>query len=181
MKVNLDSQKLGILLKEKENLTLEFKEKYSPKIDEDLVAFSNTKGGILLIGVDDKGQAVGQELTNDLKAKINTLARNCKPSIQVGISQANDLVAIEVSEGNEKPYSCSTGYYRRLDGNSQKMSQEEIRIMFQDNDKTPFESKISKECTLDDISSEKVERYLKEANITSVSQNTKDVLQSANV
>ena len=81
----MDSKQLKLLLQEKENLTLEFKEKYTPKIDEDIVAFSNTKGGIILLGVDDKGKVKGQELTNELKAKINTLARNCKPSINVKI------------------------------------------------------------------------------------------------
>ncbi|MBI5392970.1 hypothetical protein HZA96_03810 [Candidatus Woesearchaeota archaeon] len=42
----IDSQQLKLLLCEKENLTLEFKEKYSPRIDEDIIAFSNIKGGI---------------------------------------------------------------------------------------------------------------------------------------
>ena len=41
----MDSQQLSILLSERENLTLEFKERYTSSIDEDIVAFSNTKGG----------------------------------------------------------------------------------------------------------------------------------------
>ena len=177
--MNIDT--ILLLLKEKENLTLEFKERYSSKIDEDLVAFSNTKGGIILLGVNDSGAVLGQELSNDLKANINTLARNCKPSISVAISRVDSIVVIEVPEGEEKPYSCSAGYYRRLDGNSQKMSQNEIRIMFQENDIIPFESKINKACYLQDISEEKVKRYLQEAKITNVSQNIKDILRSANV
>ena len=134
----MDTERLKIILQEKENLTLEFKEKYTPKIDEDLVAFSNTKGGIILLGVNDNGKILGEDLTNELKAKINTLARNCKPSINTKIEFIDKVVIINILEGTEKPYSCSSGYFRRLDGNSQKMSHEEIQIMFQDNNPIPF-------------------------------------------
>ncbi|MEK6938099.1 MAG: RNA-binding domain-containing protein, partial [Nanoarchaeota archaeon] len=177
----MDSEELKILLKEKENLTLEYKEAYSSKIDEDIVAFANTKGGILILGVSDKGQIKGYELTNDLKAKINTLARNCKPSISVIIKHIENVITIEVPEGDEKPYSCSTGYFRRLDGNSQKMSQDEIRILFQENDKLSFEAKINKNCTINDISPDKVKKYLAESKVTLVSQDLREILQSANV
>ena len=140
--INTNSEQLKLLLKEKENLTLEFKEKYSSRIDEDIVAFANTKGGIILLGVDDNGNVKGEELTNDLKAKINTLTRNCKPSISVNIRQIEKIVVLEIPEGDIKPYSCSTGYFRRLDGNTQKMDTEELKILFQKSDKIPFEENV---------------------------------------
>lgn len=61
-------------------------------------------------------------LTNELKARITSLARNCGPSLQVRIKQAEDVVAIEVPQGEEKPYGCGSGYFRRLDGTTQKMT-----------------------------------------------------------
>jgi len=177
----MDTERLKIILQEKENLTLEFKEKYTPKIDEDLVAFSNTKGGIILLGVNDNGKILGEDLTNELKAKINTLARNCKPSINTKIEFIDKVVIINILEGTEKPYSCSSGYFRRLDGNSQKMSYEEIKIMFHDHNPIPFEEKITPEFKLENISEDKVKKYLKEANITPVAQDLNEILLSANV
>ena len=174
----MNSERLNFLLKEKENLTLEFKESFTTKIDENIVAFSNTKGGIIILGVDDKGNIKGQELTNDLKAKINSLARNCQPSIHLGITQIDRLVVIEIAEGTGKPYSCSTGYFRRLDGSSQKLNQEETRAMFEDHSKIPFESKTNNNATLKDISREKIRRYLREAKITIKAQKPEDVLQT---
>src|SRR3989344_5619173 len=175
----MDSETLAILLQEKENLTLEFKEKYSSKIDEDIVAFSNTKGGVILLGVDDTGKVVGQDLTNDLKAKINTLARNCKPSIEVFISHKDNIAIIKVPEGDQKPYSCSTGYFRRLDGNSQKMSTDELKILFQKSDRTPFEEKYNDEITFEDISVKKVNRFLAEAKVVLQKEITlQDILSS---
>lgn len=49
---------------------MEFKEKYTPKIDRDIVAFANTKGGRILLGVTDDGRIAGETLTNRLKAEI---------------------------------------------------------------------------------------------------------------
>jgi len=79
----IDADKINILMKEGEGLTIEFKEKFTPKIDRDIVAFANSKGGLLLLGVDDRGKVVGETLTNKMKAEINTIARNCDPSIHI--------------------------------------------------------------------------------------------------
>jgi ATP-dependent DNA helicase RecG len=85
-------EQVKLLIRGGEGLTVEFKERYTPRIDEDIVAFTNAKGGTLLLGVRDDGIVVGERLTNDLKAKINSLARNCKPSITTELSQ----VGVEV-------------------------------------------------------------------------------------
>lgn len=67
-------EELELLLKEGEGLTIEFKESFSSKLDKDIVAFANTHGGRIFLGVNDQGKIVGEILTNDLKAKINSLA-----------------------------------------------------------------------------------------------------------
>ena len=135
----MDKNQIGILINEGEGLMVEFKERYTSRIDEDIVAFSNARGGTVLLGVRDDRSINGERLTNDLKAKINSLARNCKPAISVSAAQAGDIVAVEVAEGTEKPYSCKSGYFRRLDGNTQKMNHNELRLMFAQNDPLPFE------------------------------------------
>jgi ATP-dependent DNA helicase RecG len=68
---DIDSKRVKLLIKEGESLTVEFKEKYTPKIDEHIVAFSNTKGGIILLGVSDDGIVKGEKLTNEMKGNIN--------------------------------------------------------------------------------------------------------------
>ena len=171
-------EQVKLLIREGEGLTLEFKERYTPRIDEDIVAFSNAKGGTLLLGVRDDGSIIGESLTNDLKAKINSLARNCKPAIALNLSQIGKVVAIVVPEGTEKPYSCSSGYYRRLDGNTQKMSHDELRIMFAENEPLPFEEKTVKGFTFDDISKAKIRAFAQEAGIRIGSIAVPDFLRS---
>ena len=159
------SDKTEMLIREGEGLTIEFKERYTPGIDRDIVAFANSKGGLLLLGVDDRGKVVGEKLTNKMKAEINNIARNCDPSIHIKkISQAGKVVVIEVAEGEEKPYGSSSGYYRRLDAVTQKMKQREVRSLFRETDNISFEDVPCRDLSLKDISLKKVKAFLHEAN-----------------
>lgn len=158
-------EELKLLIKEGEGLLVEFKEKYTPRIDRDIVAFSNTKGGVISLGVSDDGKVVGQKLSNKLKAEINDLARKCEPPITIKkISQVDKVVVIEIDEGDEKPYSCSEGYFRRLDATTQKMEQREVRTLFRETDTVSFEDLSYKGLGLNDISLKKVKSFLHEAN-----------------
>ena len=160
----MTSDELKLILKEGEGLTVEFKERYSSRIDKDIVAFANTKGGVILLGVSDDGKVVGEKLTNKLKAQINDLARNCEPTISIKkITQIDKTIAIEIEEGSEKPHSCGDGYFRRLDAVTQKMNQREVRLIFREANNMSFESLPCNNLSLNDISLKKVKSFLKEA------------------
>ena len=176
-----DADKINILIKEGEGLTVEFKERFSARIDEDIVAFANTKGGVILLGVRDDRTISGEKLTNDLKARVNSVARNCNPPVQVKIKQFQNVIAIEVLQGEEKPYNCSSGYFRRLDGTTQKMTNHELRTMFQEHEATPFEEKVNKDVTWDDISKEKIQDFLKEADVSIRKIVPRDILTSLSI
>lgn len=50
----MDKKEFEYLLKQGEDLKLEFKENYdSKKLGKEIVAFANTEGGRIFIGVDD--------------------------------------------------------------------------------------------------------------------------------
>jgi ATP-dependent DNA helicase RecG len=175
-------EELDLLIKEGEGLSVEFKEKYTTKIDRDMVAFSNTKGGYIFLGVCDDGKIVGEALTNKLKAEIVDLARNCEPNIHLKrISQVDKIIFIEIAEGEEKPYSCSSGYFRRLDAVTQKMTQKEIHLLFRDAPSVSFEERINKDITWKDISTTKIGAFFKEADVSIKSINAQEVLSSLNL
>ena len=163
----MQKEELHLIIKEGEGLRAEFKEHYSSKIDKDIVAFANSKGGYLILGVDDNGEITGEILTNKLKAEIIDLARKCEPSIAIKkISQLDKTIVIEIGESFEKPHSCSHGYFRRLDAVTQKMSQHEIKLLFKESlYKTSFEEIIHQHATWDDISRDKINNFLKEAKL----------------
>lgn len=161
----MNPEELYLMIKEGEGLTVEFKEKYTSKIDCDIVALSNGRGGAVLLGIDDNDKIVGERLTNRMKAEITDLARKCEPCIALkGISQIDNIVVIEISEGKEKPYSCSSGYYRRLDAVTQKMTQKEVREIFRETTDVLFESLNCPDITLEDVSLGKLRTFFKESS-----------------
>lgn len=176
-----DSQNIDMLIQEGEGLAVEFKEHFTPRVVEDMTAFANTKGGVILLGVRDDKTVVGEELTNDLKARINSLGRNCTPPIQARIRQVKNLVAIDVPQGDEKPYGCGGGYFRRLDGTTQKMSNHELRVMFREHELISFEEMVHREAAWQDISRGKIKNFLKEADIGIRKIVARDILTSLNV
>ena len=73
-----------------------------------VVAFANTNGGTIFLGVDDDCQITG--FKEDAKAKIEDLiADNCDPPIEVQIDadvlvQGKPITLVKVPEGKNKPY-----------------------------------------------------------------------------
>ena len=174
-------EKLEMLVREGEGLTVEFKEHFTSRIDEDIVAFANTKGGVVFLGVRDDKSVIGEKLTNNLKARITSIARNCSPSIPIKIKQVESVVIVEVPCGEEKPYSCSAGFFRRLDAVTQKMTTQELRLMFHEHEAIPFEEKTNKEIRWEDISKEKVQSFFRESHIEVKKITPEAILQSLNL
>ncbi|OGX14292.1 MAG: hypothetical protein A2351_05570 [Omnitrophica bacterium RIFOXYB12_FULL_50_7] len=175
-------EELKLHVAEGEGLTVEFKEKFTSRIDRDIVALANARGGFIFLGVNDEGQMVGEKLTNRMKADILSLARNCEPHIAISkVSQVDKTVVIEIPEGDEKPHSCSSGYFRRLDAVTQKMTQKEVGLLFKNVSAISYEERICGDISWNDVSKEKIETFLKEAGIAIDKIDPKDVLTSLNL
>ena len=73
----MTNQELKFILQQGEGLRIEFKEQIN-NIDKEIIAFDNSKGGRIFLGVDDKGKIKGINITNKLKSQIQDIARNCE-------------------------------------------------------------------------------------------------------
>ena len=106
-------------------------------ISEELVAFANSGGGIIIVGVSDKGEIIGLE-----KAEIQTLnqrisnagSENCNPPIypktQIMALDGRNIVIIEVEDGLQKPYQTKQGKYLTKAGSDKRLlSNEEMKRM----------------------------------------------------
>ena len=122
----MNQEKLKFILQEGEGQFIEFKESFDKKIAQEIVAFANAEGGKVFIGITDKSEIKGIKTTNKLKSQIQNIVKNCDPSINISIKEFENIVIIEIKEGADKPYKCSTGFYSRQGANSQKMSRDEI-------------------------------------------------------
>jgi len=122
---------LEILIQEGEGTTLEFKEGLSASFARELVAMANTIGGRILIGVRDDGTISGIRDTNSMRARIQDIARNCDPPVQVILEPVGEVLAVLVRESDAKPVQCSEGFFWRQGSVTQKLSRDEIRDFFQ--------------------------------------------------
>ncbi|RLC62409.1 MAG: hypothetical protein DRI80_06470, partial [Chloroflexota bacterium] len=55
---------------------------------ETLVAFANSDGGTILIGVDETGQATGQVYADEVEVALQAAVRECRPPVEVRWHQA---------------------------------------------------------------------------------------------
>jgi predicted HTH transcriptional regulator len=104
-------QELKELIADGESTTVEFKRKFtSPeKIAKEIAAFANTKGGVLLIGVDDDKRIVG---VKSEKEEIAQIEHACtffiepivEPFIEIIEIEFKDVVVVYVPESDYKPH-----------------------------------------------------------------------------
>lgn len=124
------------LIKLKESQTLEFKRDTSSldSILKSVIAFANTVGGILLIGVEDDGIIVGVTDSSKIQEQLaNSIAHRIKPQILPDINvveiKNKSVIVIQV-EHVPAPYYLENkgegnGVYYRL-GNTNRLASKEI-------------------------------------------------------
>jgi ATP-dependent DNA helicase RecG len=157
---------LNYVLELGEGQFIEFKETLDKSFSKELIAFANASGGVIYLGITDAGIIKGIEVSNRLKSQVQDIAYNCDPSIIVSLSEINNVLAIEIKEGLNKPYSCSSGFYMRMGANSQKMKRDEILALAIKSGKIRYDEQICNDFDWKDFDNEKFEYYLKLARIS---------------
>ena len=106
-------RELKKLVAEGEGIQLEFKRKaaYPEKIIRSLIAFANTEGGTLLIGVDDDGSIPGLKYPDEEGQVIcEALKTFCRPSLIykesfIAISEKKYVVRFDIPPSSKRPHS----------------------------------------------------------------------------
>lgn len=159
-------QDLKIVLQEGEGYKVEFKESFSD-IDKEMVAFANSSGGRIFLGITDKGEIKGIKISNRLKSQIQDIANNCEPKIKVILEEFRNILVIDVREGEDKPYKCASGFYKRMGSNSQKLTRNEILDLFKSEGKIRFDELIEPKFQYPkDFQKERLNKFLSLANIS---------------
>src|SRR3972149_7121124 len=158
------------LLKGGESETVEFKPSLSQmdKIIESISAFSNTKGGTVVIGVSDKGEVLGVNIgKNTIESLANHVKQNTDPmaypSIRVEESDKKQVMIIEVMEGKQKPVLAFGRAFMRVGKSNQKLGFEGIKNLALETSKVYWDERICEAASLDDIDEKKVRWFLKKA------------------
>ncbi len=157
-----------------EDIRTEFKRQLTKECMKSVVAFSNTVGGTMYIGVDDDGTSVGVDDVDSVSLKaVQLISDTIRPDVRMisNIDHINldgkDIVAISVNEGTSKPYYLREkgmrpeGVYIRIGPSSVQASDAQILKMVRESQR-PFESLKSFE---QDLTFETAEKVFKSADV----------------
>ena len=104
-----------------ENEGLEFKEslRLKDEISQAVSAFSNARGGSILVGISNDGKVIGADIgSNTLEELANYLKRNTDPaifpSVKIQDVEGKKIIVIEVKESTEKPVFFKNHAYKNL-------------------------------------------------------------------
>jgi predicted HTH transcriptional regulator len=104
-------QDLRKLVAQGESGTLEFKRKasYPEKIVREMVAFANTKGGVVLVGVGDDKTIPGLKYPEGESHVIQETLKTCRPKLPVTeqfipIGNARTVIRYDIAESEKKPH-----------------------------------------------------------------------------
>lgn len=132
-----------------ESERIEYKSQLTDDIYKEVIAFANTEGGVIYIGVDDQGNVVGIKDVDESYTRLTNGIRDAiLPDVTMFVRyvlQENKVIRIEVGEGSYKPYYLkskglkSTGVYIRQGAACAQASPEQIRQMIKDSDGDIFE------------------------------------------
>ncbi len=126
-----------------EGIALEFKTKVPQpaRIAKEVIAFANTRGGRILIGVEDDGTVKGvRDSAEEEFMLANALETHCRPPVKVHIERVEvtkkrNAIVVQVPESDRKPHLLieedkpdGTAYIR-IDDMSLEASKEHLRLM----------------------------------------------------
>ena len=94
-----------------EDKTVEFKREYVDDIKYAVIAFANTNGGTLYIGMNDDGTPCGVEDAAGTMLRVTNMARDAiRPDVtmfmdcRVEIMEGHNVVVVTVQRGTSRPY-----------------------------------------------------------------------------
>jgi len=148
-----------------ESEVAEFKTSFQDKAIETLVAFANTRGGTVYIGVEDNGEVKGvkvgketiQEWLNEIKIKTYP---SLFPEVDLVDMDGKVIVAFVQNTYPIRPVAFRGKYYKRTGNANHQLSVSEVADMHLRTINSSWDYYIRKQMTTADISSEKVQRAI---------------------
>ncbi|HLG39402.1 MAG TPA: ATP-binding protein, partial [Chitinophagaceae bacterium] len=107
----MTQHELNTIIQSGEGYKTEFKRNVNTDLSKELVAFANSSGGKIFLGIEDNGTVSGVTIDNTLKSKITMMAHECDPSLDIELASFRNVMIVNVPEGKDKPYRCTNGFY----------------------------------------------------------------------
>ena len=152
-----------------ESQTLEFKTSFDKACIDTLVAFANTQGGTVLVGINDAGQVkgltLGKESLNEWLVHIKAATSpSIIPDLVAHPLDDKTIVAIDVAEFPVKPVSTKGRYYKRVANTNQALNANEISDLYLQSLQLSWDAYPAPTATLADLSTAKIEQFVQQVN-----------------
>ncbi len=144
-----------------ESETVELKPEVVSDICKEVIAFANTKGGTLYIGIADDGTITGIEKPDSVILQLSNMVRDSiKPDItmfvhyETKIIESKQVIKVSIQRGTDRPYYLAgkglkpSGVYVRNGTSSDPATDSAIRKMIKATDGDCFENRCSLEQNL---------------------------------
>lgn len=167
-----------------ENSYIEFKEEEikAKELAEEIVAFSNSEGGMILIGVDDEGNIKGVKDDKIEETVMNICRNNCIPhiiplyeSIEV---EGKRIEVITVPKGLNKPYyTADHKYYIRVGTTKRIASKEELLRLFEASGSLHFDISPVEGTSIKDLNIDIIRDYFMKYNTFDLFEETEESVE----
>lgn len=152
-----------------ESQTLEFKASFDKASIESLVAFANTQGGTVLVGVTDaalvQGVTVGKETFNEWLGQIKSATSpSLIPDLVAHPLNGKTVVSIQVAEFPVKSVSTRRRYYKRIASSNHALALNEIADLYLQPLQISWDAHATPQASLADLSPAKAERFIQHVN-----------------
>ncbi|MEK6856955.1 MAG: RNA-binding domain-containing protein, partial [Nanoarchaeota archaeon] len=177
----MKQEELLNLIKNGETQEVELKEgcPNGHKLSETICGFANTDGGVLILGISDKG--VLQGVSGNLDKIQQDIANSCKnirsaPHISTSIHTLDEkkIVLVEITKANDKnAHTYAGAVYVRIGSTTRKLEGQELFDFLKNKQILCFDEQDS-EAKIEDVDEQRVKKYL-------VKRNLQDYLKSNTV
>lgn len=159
------------IIKKGEDSFTEFKEEMSHQDDlaAEIVAFANTEGGNLIIGVANDSEILGViDLDKEMQRIDNICANNCEPTIDSTVEKViiddKKILVVRIPKGPQRPYRTNKGvYYIRTSSGRRQPSREQLMRLFEASKTIYYDELPVPNASIEDINLKYFEEFLKKS------------------
>ena len=154
---------------DRENICTEFKLSFTDDVIIALVAFANTQGGTVYVGMEDNGTIKGVALGKETVANwINTIKSKTIPALVPNVEifnvQSKSVVAIQIPEYPIKPVSIKGRYYKRVENSNHLLDTTEITNLNLQSLQISWDSYTRQNIVFEDLDLQKITRFINSVN-----------------
>ena len=165
----MHSTKIKNIIAGGEGLKVEFKRNFNNDTIVTINAFANTKGGIVIIGVDDHKKPIGVDVKKEtLQNWLNEIRNKTHPSIipdiEIFYLENKKIVSISVKEFPIKPVSVKGKYFKRHNNSNHQLSLQEISDLYLQTFNASWDNYLTSQYTIENISEKKVNHFIEQVN-----------------